>query len=67
MNSYTAVFDHPFHTTSANTGDFSMSVPAGTYELVAWHEKYGQMMQQVTVADGETVEVTFTFAESTAD
>jgi plastocyanin len=67
MNSYTAVFDHPFHTTSGDTGDFGLNLPAGTYEVVAWHEKYGESVQTVTVADGETAELNFTFSEGTAD
>jgi plastocyanin len=67
MNSFTAVFDHPFHTTSADTGDYGISVPPGTYEIVAWHEKYGEMTGSVTVADGETSEFNFTFSEGTAD
>ena len=67
MNSYVAVFDHPFHTTSAGTGDYGINVPPGTYEVVAWHEKYGESIQTVTVADGETTELNFTFSEGTAD
>lgn len=67
MNSFTAVFDHPFHTTSADTGDYSIGVPPGTYEVVAWHEKYGEMVQSVTVAAGETAGLNFIFAEGTAD
>jgi plastocyanin len=66
MNSYTAVFDHPFHTTSADTGDYGLSVPPGTYEVVAWHEKYGEMVSTVTVGDGETGELNFTFSEADA-
>jgi len=67
MNSYTAVFNHPFHTTSAGTGDFELSLPPGTYEVVAWHEKYGEMVSEVTVGDGEAAELNFTFSEGAAD
>lgn len=67
MNSYTAVFDHPFHTTSTDTGDYGIDVPPGTYEVVAWHEKYGEDVQTITVVDGETVELNFTFSETAAD
>lgn len=66
MNSFAAVFSHPFHTTSADTGDYSINVPAGTYEVVAWHEKYGESVESVTVADGESIELNFTFSEGTA-
>ncbi len=37
------------------------NVPAGEYTLEAWHEKYGTVTQKVTVEDGKTVEVNFTF------
>ena len=67
MNSFTAVFNHPYHTTSGDTGDYGISVPAGTYEVVAWHEKYGESVETVTVADGETIELNFSFSEGTAD
>jgi plastocyanin len=67
MNSFAAVFNHPFHTTSADTGDYGINVPAGTYEVVAWHEKYGESVETVTVADGETIELNFSFSEGTAD
>ncbi len=44
-------------------GTFSLppKLPAGTYTVTAWHEKYGTSDQQVTVADGETKTVDFEF------
>jgi Carboxypeptidase regulatory-like domain len=62
MNAHAGVFDHPFHTTSGDTGTYSISVPPGTYEIRTWHEEYGEMSSTVTVADGETVELDFTYA-----
>jgi len=67
MNSFVGVFDHPFHTTSAGTGSYSISVPAGTYEIMTWHEELGEMSQTVEVADGATVELDFTYSAGTAD
>ena len=67
MSSFVGVFDHPFHTTSGDTGDFGIDVPPGTYELVVWHEKYGEQVSTVAVADGETLELSFTFSEGAAD
>jgi hypothetical protein len=61
MVSYTAVFSHPFHTTTMDTGDYAISVPPGTYEVVTWHERYGEQVQQVTVAAGETAELDYTY------
>jgi len=62
MNSFVGVFDHPFHTTSGETGTYSISVPPGTYEIMTWHEEYGEMSSTVEVADGATVELDFTYS-----
>ena len=63
MSAYAGVVSHPFFGVSDETGAFTISgLPAGTYTLEAWHEKYGTTTQQVTVADGATASVDFTFA-----
>lgn len=62
MNANIGVFDHPFHTTSGDTGTYSISVPPGTYEIRTWHEEYGEMISTVTVGDGETAELDFTYS-----
>ncbi len=42
MNAYTAVFAHPFFAVSGDDGSFKIEhVPAGTYKVMAWHEKWG--------------------------
>jgi plastocyanin len=62
MKSYMAVLPHPYHAVSAMNGTFSIAnLPPGSYTLVAWHEKYGQQEQQVTVGPKEQKQVTFTF------
>lgn len=67
MNAYVGVFEHPFHTTSGDSGTFSISLPPGSYEVVAWHERYGEQVTTVEVAAGENSQ-DFTFvAESAAD
>jgi hypothetical protein len=67
MTAYVGVFDNPFHGVSAEgTGDFKIDrVPAGKYKLVAWHEQYGRQEQTVEVKDGQTVNVTVTYAAPT--
>lgn len=62
MSAYGGVVGHPFFSVSGADGSFAISgLPAGTYTLEAWHEKYGTQTQSVTVADGETKSVDFTF------
>ncbi len=62
MNAYVGVLDHPYHSVSNGSGAFSLStLPPGDYVIEAWHETYGTQTQSVTVATGETAEVTFTF------
>jgi len=53
MNAYAGIVAHPFYAVSGDDGSFSIeNLPAGSYTLAAWHEKYGEMTQPVTVADG---------------
>ena len=64
MKSYTQVFDHPYFAVSGSDGSFSISnVPDGTYEAIAWQEKFGSkriMTQSVTVKSGDA-ELNFSF------
>jgi|SRR5687768_2879435 len=62
MKSFMAVLPHPYHGVSQMNGTFNIgNLPPGNYTLVAWHEKYGQQEQQVTVGAKEQKAVTFTF------
>ncbi len=70
MSAFVGVFDHPFHTTSGDTGSYELNLPPGTYEVVAWHEKYGEQVSTLEVADAEAAELNFTFsagAEGTSE
>ena len=64
MKSYTQVFDHPYFSVTDKNGSFSIpNVPDGTYEIVAWQEKFGSkrvLTQSVTVKSG-SAEVNFEF------
>lgn len=63
MVAYAGVFSHPFFAVSGANGSFSIKgLPAGTYTVEAWHEKLGTQSQGVTVADGESKQVSFSFA-----
>jgi hypothetical protein len=63
MNAWVGVTAHPFFAVSATDGTFTISgLPAGTYELEAWHEKFGTRTASVTVADGASATADFTFS-----
>jgi hypothetical protein len=63
MNAFVGVTSHPFFAVSGADGGFTISgLPAGTYEIEAWHEKFGTRTTSVTVADGGTATVEFTFS-----
>lgn len=62
MGAFVAVLSHPFSAVTKTDGQFSISgLPAGTYEIEAWHERLGTQTATVTVADGETKAADFTF------
>jgi len=62
MNAYVGVVEHPYFATSGSDGTFTISgLPAGTYQIEAWHETLGTRTAEVTIgADGRgTVEITY--------
>jgi plastocyanin len=63
MRAYVGVLQHPFFAVSDGSGRFEIKgVPAGTYTLVAWHEKYPTgITQTVTVAAGAPAASDFSF------
>lgn len=64
MGAYVGVFEHPFHAVTDKPGNYEIkNLPAGEYEVVAWHEVYGKFTKKVTVkADGDT-ELNFELSE----
>ncbi len=55
---YLAVFDHPYFAVTKPDGAFGIDqVPAGSYTLVAWHERTGRKEQRVQVRANGTVRV----------
>lgn len=63
MAGWISVMAHPYFNVSQANGSFEIAnVPAGTYELEAWHEKLGIQKASVTVTADETKEVNFTFS-----
>jgi plastocyanin len=63
MKAYVAVTAHPFFSVTGENGAFEIDrLPAGTYEIEAWHEKLGTRTASVTVGEGASDTVDFTFA-----
>lgn len=63
MNAFVGVLPHPFFAVTGADGSFSLKgLPAGTYTVEAWHEKYGTQVATVTVAGTESKAQDFTFA-----
>jgi hypothetical protein len=62
MGAYCGVLSHPFFAVTAADGTYAIKdLPAGTYTIEAWHERFGTQTQQVTVGAQESKPLAFTF------
>ena len=60
---YIGVLEHPYFSVTGDEGRFSIvGLPPGQYTIEAWHERYGTQTQSLTVGDGESASVDFTFS-----
>ena len=56
MTGYVAVSSHPFFAVTGDDGTFSIAnVPAGSYTVEAWHERFGATTTDVTVSADKPV------------
>ena len=63
MSTYLGVFNHPYFAVTGADGSFEIpGLPAGTYEIEAWHERLGTLKSPVTLLDGLTAMVDLKFA-----
>jgi plastocyanin len=67
MSAYIGVFEHPFHAVTGEDGKYTIkgTLPDGEYTLVAWHEKFGEKEEKITVKDGKA-EKDFAFTPEAA-
>jgi plastocyanin len=62
MQSYLSVLPHPYFAVTGEDGSFTIEgVPAGTYEVEAWHESLGTQTGQATVTAGGAADLAFSF------
>lgn len=60
MTASIMVFDHIFFTIPKPDGSFTIDdIPAGTYQISAWHERIGEYSQSVTIDAGRASDVHF--------
>jgi plastocyanin len=63
MRAYVGVMTDPFFSVTGENGKFTIAnLPAGTYEIQAWHEKLGTQTATVTVGATGTQTVNFKFS-----
>ncbi len=64
MIAYAGVLEHPFYSVTDTAGSFKLSaLPAGEYEIEAWHELFGTLLQKIKLAEAETTTIDFTFQQ----
>jgi hypothetical protein len=62
MHGYFVVLRTSHYGVTDNNGAFSLKgLPAGKYTVTSWQEQYGTQSQEVTVGEGETKTITFTY------
>lgn len=62
MTTYVGVVPNPYFAVSNAGGTFDIpNVPAGSYTIQAWHERYGPLMQTVKVRANATTDLDFMY------
>lgn len=62
MSAFVGVVPHPFFAVSSKDGEFTfVNLPAGEYEMEAWHEVFGRKTEKLIVKPRETTPVAIGF------
>jgi hypothetical protein len=62
MSAYIVVTSSPYFAVTDEIGEFVIeAVPAGNYEIEAWHEKLGRHRKRVSVTEKSTLRVDFVY------
>jgi len=62
MTAYVGIVNNPYFAVSNVDGTFEIpNVPAGTYAVQAWHEKYGETTKNIKVQRGQVAIADFTY------
>ena len=65
MTAYVGVVSHQYFAVSGAGGAYTLDhVPAGTYQIKTWHERFGETAKTVTVAPGVVAALDFSYAVS---
>jgi plastocyanin len=65
MAAYIVVTEHPYHAISDIYGEYEIAdIPAGVYQLKAWHESLGTQEKRIELKPAATQKVDFTFTPS---
>ena len=68
MLAHILVLPNPFFTMGTEDGTFTIAgVPAGRYEVVAWHEEFGTVRSAVEVRASQTTAVEISLTRTTSD
>ena len=65
MTAYIGIVSHPYFSVSGADGTFTIAkVPAGTYTIKTWHERFGELTKNVTVKPGATATIDFSYTSA---
>ena len=68
MRGFVVVTDHPFYAVTKEDGSFEIpKVPAGKYNVEAWHSQFGWKKGSVEVADGKPATWDISYSDKDAE